>query len=252
MTLEDLYQLFMDHQLIPDMESLDVIQTVEEYKQYWKPVEVKTILLAESHVFTSEEDFSVKIADDFVIDPAQPRNFVRYVYCLAYGENSILEETVNNNPGTWQYWELFYSCNNYIETIEQFSPVLKKGNRVLENRINSKYNTLKQLKELGVWLIDVCPFALYSNNRGNNLRQNYNIVLDLCWEFFIRGQIVSANPKDIKVIGHNVYNALSNNLTQLSIDLGIHVHKFFQPQAHLPAEEHLHQYQEYYRNCHQE
>jgi len=91
MPLEELHQSIKDLRLIPEMESQEIIHKVEEYKQYWKPNNVKTFLLAESHVFTSEEDFSVKIVDNFIIESAQPRSFVRYVYCLGYGENSILE-----------------------------------------------------------------------------------------------------------------------------------------------------------------
>jgi len=33
------------------VDSLQVVQTVEEYRQYWKPKKTKVILLAESHVY---------------------------------------------------------------------------------------------------------------------------------------------------------------------------------------------------------
>lgn len=126
------------------------------------------------------------------------------------------------------------------------------GNPELINRIAFKNETLKQLKELGVWLVDASPFALYSSNNDIDLRPYYREVLNLCWNLLIREQIEDANPNDIMVIGHNVYNALSENLTSLFQDRGINIFNFFQPQAHIAAEMHLMQFQEYYRNCHQE
>jgi hypothetical protein len=39
-----------------------------------------------------------------------PRGFVRLVYCLAYGENELLDEAIESNKGTPQFWKIFFSC----------------------------------------------------------------------------------------------------------------------------------------------
>lgn len=39
-----------------NIEQLESVQLVESFRQYWKPVNARIILLAESHVFTSDAD----------------------------------------------------------------------------------------------------------------------------------------------------------------------------------------------------
>jgi hypothetical protein len=37
-------------------ESLDTIRLVDDYREYWRPASTRVVLLAESHVHTSDED----------------------------------------------------------------------------------------------------------------------------------------------------------------------------------------------------
>src|SRR5437879_6369233 len=90
-------------------ESFRVARAVEQVRQFWRPRRVRVLLLAESHVFTTEDELAVRVQAD-QLPPACPREFVRFVYCLGYGEQGILSTPIPGNRGTWQFWKLFYSC----------------------------------------------------------------------------------------------------------------------------------------------
>ena len=85
-------------------ESFDVVKIVNEYRNYWRPDKIETILLAESHVFTDDKEIeqrhSIKL-------PNYPTEFVRFVYNLSYGQKNVLPTKIRNNSGTPQYWKLF-------------------------------------------------------------------------------------------------------------------------------------------------
>ena len=76
------------------LESFEVVKLVNEYREYWKPKHVKTILLAESHVFTPEKETEIIHS---VSLPDYPSKFVRFVYNLSYGQMNTLYNRVNNN-----------------------------------------------------------------------------------------------------------------------------------------------------------
>ncbi len=42
-------------------EPFEVVENVNKLKNYWKPEKIKVILLAESQVYTSKEEFSVSL-----------------------------------------------------------------------------------------------------------------------------------------------------------------------------------------------
>ncbi len=54
-TLEEAYHE-VERNLSSHIEPLESVQLVEEYRRYWMPEKVRVVLLAESHVFTSDED----------------------------------------------------------------------------------------------------------------------------------------------------------------------------------------------------
>jgi hypothetical protein len=63
-------------------ESYPVVKLVNDYRLYWKPQRVKTILFAESHVYTNELETAIKHTINL---PDYPTSYVRFVYNLAYG-----------------------------------------------------------------------------------------------------------------------------------------------------------------------
>src|SRR5438132_8158422 len=91
-----------------DIDSYKVVEEVERYRQFWRPNRVRVVLLAESHVRTSEEDFNYHWS--YGKSPLHQGNFVRFVYCLAYGERDVA--CIPSNKGTWQFWLLLSSCLN--------------------------------------------------------------------------------------------------------------------------------------------
>lgn len=135
------------------LDSFKVATDVVDHRNFWKPPAVRTMLLAESHVYTTESENSFRI--DYPKELNQynlPQNFVRLVYCLAYGEQLLSPQTIKNT-GTWQYWKIFAACASDTPKID-YSPVLKCNNYSEQKRILDKFSILLKLKEKGVWLVD--------------------------------------------------------------------------------------------------
>jgi hypothetical protein len=149
-----------------DAEPFESVELIEQYRQFWRPDNVRVVILAESHVFTSNSDREYQIQE---IDglSGYPMQYARFVYCLAYGENSLTDGS--NHPrrrdGTPQFWKIFFSCENEISSTESFAPILKKTRQTQEQRIRNKVKLLQSLKNHGVWLVDVSIMALYNNGK---------------------------------------------------------------------------------------
>lgn len=77
---------YISHHSTFDIEPYESVELVERYRQYWKPDNVRIVLLAESHVLTTNDDrnFTIKKLDRL---PGYPAQYAKFVYCLAYGEN---------------------------------------------------------------------------------------------------------------------------------------------------------------------
>ena len=227
------------HALLGDnAEPWESVELVEEYRRYWRPDNVRIILLAESHVHTTDEDSEFKLSPRKDL-PNYPRDYTRFVYCLAYGENSLLENGCpKNNRGTWQFWKLFHSC---INGNADCAPILKKGTPNNEKRIQNKINLLYSLKELGIWLVDTSIIALY--NKGKKPKKLIMTeALQTSWDKYT-GQIVKeANPDFVIVIGKGVKEALQGRLPD-------NIDEITQPNAFLSAKEHLENWQKCYELC---
>jgi len=61
MTLEETYYE-INRILGNSVEPLEPVRLVETYRRYLKPESVRVVLLAESHVFTSDEDSRIRIS----------------------------------------------------------------------------------------------------------------------------------------------------------------------------------------------
>jgi hypothetical protein len=85
----------------------------EFHRQFWKPHQLRLVLLAESHVYTDQIDLARKMRTSALPQDLQDSSsqFVRLIYCLGYGENSLLQGTLaQRNDGTPQYWDIFGQC----------------------------------------------------------------------------------------------------------------------------------------------
>ena len=102
MTLQQAYNAIKTSMPYTKVDSFRVIVRVEEYRQFWKPQKTNVILLAESHVYTTDEEYEAfcsKAKLDYFIKN-YPINYVRFIYCLAYGESDLLSGPIDDNKGT--------------------------------------------------------------------------------------------------------------------------------------------------------
>lgn len=229
-------------------ESYESIKLVDEYRQYWRPDnsnKVNVILLAESHVFTTDMDCQFRLHP---IDslPDYPKQYAKFVYCLAYGENQL---TVGDThpaarDGTPQFWKIFFSCVNKIESNASFARILIHGTPNVQQRILNKIELLKSLRNRGIWLVDASIMALY--NGGIILPANIKRqAIRASWEGYTQNIIQEANPDHIIVVGKGVAEIVEPYLKTLGKKYTV----IPQPQAHLPAQEHLDNFKLYYDLC---
>jgi hypothetical protein len=139
-------------------ESPEVAIAVEQHRWAWKPSKIRVVLIAESHVYTSPSDLALHIRAAWLraLAPHAPLPFVRLVYCLGYGENWLLNERPEaRNSGTPQYWNIF---GRVAGTGRQ--PVKGAGTNL--DRLAWKIKTLRQLQQLGVWLLDASLHGIYA------------------------------------------------------------------------------------------
>ena len=106
-------------------------------------------------MFTSADDSKLRVAQDRLPLAARhaPEQFVRLVYCLAYGENDLLNgPPPARNSGTLQFWDIF---GRLAETGRQ------PRQAAFAERLGWKVATLLALQEKGVWLLDSSLHAFY-------------------------------------------------------------------------------------------
>lgn len=188
------------------IDSLDVVKEVEAYRQFWKPNKVNVILLAESHVYSDKSDFTRQLNHNYMqrLLPGYPSHFVRVVYCLGYGEDTLLDEASEKrlNTGTPQFWKIFSYCAADNPDNPQDYKVLKTGTPEFTERIKNKIALLHKLQERGIWLLDASIVGLYGNDAKSDLR-DYERVIESCWSY-VESQIESAKPKYVIIIGKGV------------------------------------------------
>jgi hypothetical protein len=222
-----------------NIEPIEVWRCAEDHRVYWRPKKVRTILLAESHVFTSAEENKRIISYPDNLNINAPRGFLRLVYCLGYGENDLVDQPIHKNPGTPHFWKIFYSCLNRIRSNKDFTPILRCTS--FRDRIRNKVLILKRLNKRGVWLVDACMAALYP--KDNQLPMGK--CIKFCWDEYIRQVIHKAKPLKIVCIGQGVSKILHSRLKETRLPIVV----IPQPNAHLSSREHLNNYQKYYNHC---
>ena len=213
--IENTYALIKNRCPLTKVDSLGVVKEVEEYRQFWKPDQTKVVLLAESHVYTDEEDFARQCNQSFIqrILPFYPTRFVRFVYCLGYGEDSLLNGVSKGrvNTGTPQFWKIFCSCVAVNPDNPGYYKILKTGTPSFAERLQNKVSVLRQMKEKGIWLLDSSIVGLYGNEAKNDPHA-YEKIIDICWNNYIAKVIEEAQPKFIIVIGKGVERVIGSKL----------------------------------------
>ena len=240
------------HSILGDESELfESVELIEQYRQYWRPERVNVILLAESHVFTSNTDRSFKLVDvkdDDVALKDYPDSYTKFVYCLAYGEETLTkgDNHAAKADGTPQFWKILYSCINKVESSQSFSPILKSGTKSAPERIHNKVKLLLELKKQGIWLVDTSIIALY--NKGIKPSNDvFNEVIKTSWNHYTKNLILDANPNHVIIVGKGVAKNIESSLSSI---VGANNYSVIpQPQAHLTSEEHLSNFQKYYSIC---
>ena len=161
------------------IESFEIVNTVHDYRLFWKPKKVKTVLLAESHVYTSNSDYGSYLNPSYLKLPRYPNKYVRFVYCLGHGENAILNLNIPKNSGTPEFWKIFYSCCNKINSREDFKSILKSKTE-FDIRIKNKIKLLNSLKDRGVWLLDASILALYVPKKPKPSYKTIDKCINIC------------------------------------------------------------------------
>lgn len=230
-------------------ESFETVRAVQRYRDIWRPADmVRVVLLAESHVFTSDDERTGNIVDHRQLAdigaPDDFTDFVRFVYNLSYGEPELLqaqEGPIANVSGTPQFWKILYACLRQVANNRDFDPILRTRCPDVQRRLNNKLGVLRDLRARGIWLIDASIIGIY---QGQKLP--YERVLTHSWHHFVKPLLDSINPECVFVIGRGVWTSLDRLMDP---QLRSRCHVLYQPQARLPTQEHIRQYQCLYNGC---
>lgn len=209
----------------PAPEPFDSVQRAEDLRKHWQPNPVRLILLAESHILTSTGDLARQLAPNRAYPAGLPLGFVRHVYCPGYGEDALLssprEQGDAPNTGSWQFWNVLYSCLNRVTSNEDFAP-LRKGQTNISQRLAYKLNLLGQLRAKGVWLLDASIAALYSpGGKSKPTQAKVDEICQASWDGHVRALCQASNPQGILCIGRGVEAGLRKELGKLGIPWGV-------------------------------
>ena len=201
-------------------ESYEVVKLVNDYRLYWKPRRVKTILLAESHVYTHDAETENRHRLNL---PGYPDRYVRFVYNLSYGQQQPLEYPVSNNKGTPQFWKLFN------EAVGGSFRVI--NNRDQADKLAQKIELLCCMREQGIWLLDCSIVGLYHNGE-KPLPNEMRDILFASWQHYGKAVVEQEQPENIVVIGSTIHQLLQGELKPRCR----HLDWIHQPNARLTAE----------------
>ncbi len=207
--LESTFYKIKNLNLNLSIEDYSVVKLVHDYRMYWKPEVVKTLLLAESHVFTERSTTEKRNNLDCSILPNYPRNHVNFVYCLSYGANHILDSDIAKNTGTPQFWKIFN------ETVDEKYKIVNNDDK--NDKLTQKISLLKEMNEAGIWLLDTSIVGIY-NKGGKPAAKEYNKILTTSMQSYCTPIIKDIKPQKIVVIGQSVYNSIKKELTSFNIE----------------------------------
>ncbi len=242
-TLADAYGAASEVLQAP-MEPFSVVEAVEQHREYWKPVRTRTVLLAESHVFTTAGEHRPCRFPAGAVPDDLPNQFVRFVYCLAYGEKAFLPQGAEPMSGTPQFWKIFKACLGPATSPNYFDDVLATKSKTRE-RLAAKLGVLGQLRNRGIWLLDASVVALYSPGAEKPSPKMMKRTIEECWRTHTRCQVESAEPETLIVVGKGVCKTLAQELRHVTA----RVVSVPQPQARLSKSEIKETYRTYWEHC---
>jgi hypothetical protein len=221
--------------LLPEVEPFEALERAEAHRAFWRPADVRVVLLAESHVFTSAADLERCIVRLPGGPAGIPTGFVRLVYCLGYGENDILDRRISEPPntGTPQFWRIFASCVGGPPRPADFRATL--GSSIPGHvRVANKLALLRRLRDAGMWLLDASPAALYSPAGAKPSSRIIDQAIDIGYELHVRHAVEAAAPSEIVCVGRGVGDVLATRLRRVGASITV----VPQPNARLTTRAH--------------
>lgn len=182
-------------------ESIDVALAVEAHRWFWMPERITTLLIAESHLFTSQDELGCKVKCSWLrIDgTSAPNSFVRSPYCVGYGEPDLVPGIPKEgNTGNWQYWDLFGELANIPEMAERRTSLV--------DRLSWKAKVLSTLRAQGVWMMD----ASLHGRSGRNAPETQLIpsFYRTWWEGYGRKVWEDEGQPRVVVVGKGLFRAV--------------------------------------------
>ena len=224
-----------------ELEPFDIVKSVDDHRNFWKPKKVKVLLLAESHIYTSVSKYdNLMRYDDFPELIGCPTNYVKLVYCLGYGERKLVNLS---DRGTPQFWKIFAACINQNFSSES-KKILISSTPNFHLRLHNKISLLEKLNDRGIWLVDASIVALY-NNADKPFQKIMKEIMEISWEHHVSKVIHQVKPAKIIVIGVGVSNILEDKLNKINIPF--HVQP--QPQGIRTKKGQEETFQKYYELC---
>jgi len=214
------------------MESAAVLKAVEAHRAYWRPKEVRLLVLSESHVWTREVELAASVPLAVFGHPGAPSEYVRLLYCLGYGERDLVQGRVMGNFGTPQFWKLL--TTGIDPALE--ARVVERTEPDFLTRMAAKLKVLEALKARGVWLMDACPVALYAASQPKPRVADLAIALEIAWPAYTREAIRAAAPRAVMIVGKMVHDGIGGRIRAL-LGPSVPVQWMYQPQARRPAAE---------------
>ena len=217
------------------LEPLPGALTAHAHRAHWFPAQVRVLLLAESHVWTTPDETRATVLLPAPHAVPVPDAFVRLVYCLGYGEKALVAPAVEPNSGTWQYWQLFAQSVASTLDPEVVTGVAKGKQPVLVRRVANKLAVLAEMQRRGIWLADASLTALYPpGGKSKPPVDAMRKAVTLSWRHFWNPFLARSRPAYVLVIGKMVHGWLADDLREAYGDAVGYVH---QPAAFLTKNE---------------
>lgn len=215
-------------------ETAEVMAAVAAHRAYWRPAEVRVLVLSESHVMTREAEIAASVPMAVFGHEGSPEAFVRLLYCLGYGERDLVHGRVHPNWGTPQFWKLLAAAVDPLlvpQVVERTQPDFMV-------RLAAKLNVLEALKARGAWLLDACPVALYAASQPKPRMAVLEQAMEIAWAAYTREAIREAAPRSVMIVGKMVHDGIGGRIRAL-LGPSVPVQWMYQPQARRPVAEHV-------------
>lgn len=187
-------------------DSRPYLEGIRAWRQVWRPEKVRVVLVAESHVGEQPGDLRVRVRRPVGIRKSLPEQYVRLVYCLGYGLDSLCKpcsRPPKPNSGTKQFWDLLGAVAKCDIHAEQ--PQRSKGARD-EERLAWNLDVLNTLKRKRVWLVDASIAALYYPGK-KRVKASHKTIHE-SFRRFVWPMVKGDRPEQVWIIGRGVGKAL--------------------------------------------